>query len=157
VSCSRIAAEIPNRDSSVSCSRSGAEIRAHVSRLERSRRANWKHGHFSREAKAERSRVRVAILTLRYLRDSPTGPGGSCPHGYLASGSYCVPTQGAQDAVPKPPNGSCPWGVARERKLLSARGQRAALKGAWLVSTPVDGPEGRDFTPASQPPSPGQV
>ena len=35
--------------------------------LERSRRANWKHGHFSREAKAERSRVRAAILALRYL------------------------------------------------------------------------------------------
>jgi hypothetical protein len=37
--------------------------------LERSRRANWKHGHFSREAKAERSRVRAAMLTVRYLRD----------------------------------------------------------------------------------------
>jgi hypothetical protein len=36
--------------------------------LERSRRANWKHGYFSREAKAERSRVRAAILALRYLR-----------------------------------------------------------------------------------------
>ena len=24
--------------------------------------------------------------------------------------SYCVPSQGAQDAVPKPPNGPCPWG-----------------------------------------------
>jgi hypothetical protein len=36
--------------------------------LERSRRANCKHGHFSREAKAERSRVRAAILALRYLR-----------------------------------------------------------------------------------------
>ncbi len=34
--------------------------------LERSRRANWKHGHFSREAKAERSRVRAAILAVRY-------------------------------------------------------------------------------------------
>jgi hypothetical protein len=33
-------------------------------------RANWKHGHFSREAKAERSRVRAAILAVRYLRDS---------------------------------------------------------------------------------------
>jgi hypothetical protein len=31
--------------------------------LERNRRANWKHGHFSQEAKAERSRVRAAILT----------------------------------------------------------------------------------------------
>jgi hypothetical protein len=38
--------------------------------LERSSRANWKHGHFSREAKAERSRVRAAILALRYLRNS---------------------------------------------------------------------------------------
>ena len=35
--------------------------------LERSRRANWKHGHFSREAKAERSRLRAAILALRDL------------------------------------------------------------------------------------------
>ena len=35
---------------------------------ERSRRANWKHGHFSREAKAERSRVRAAILALLGLR-----------------------------------------------------------------------------------------
>ena len=38
--------------------------------LERSRRANWKHGHFSREAKAERSRLRAAILALRDLRDA---------------------------------------------------------------------------------------
>jgi hypothetical protein len=30
--------------------------------LERSRRANWKHGHYSREAKAERSRLREALL-----------------------------------------------------------------------------------------------
>src|SRR5215831_13561981 len=36
--------------------------------LERSMRANWKHGYYSREAKAERSRVRAAILALRYLR-----------------------------------------------------------------------------------------
>jgi hypothetical protein len=40
----------------------------------------------------------------------PPGPVGSCPHGYTSSGSYCVPSQGAQDAVPKPPNGACPWG-----------------------------------------------
>src|SRR5262249_43827339 len=36
--------------------------------LERSKRARWKHGYYSREAKAERSRVRAAILALRYLR-----------------------------------------------------------------------------------------
>src|SRR5438874_9190803 len=38
--------------------------------LERSRRANWKHGHYSREAKAERARLREALLTLRNLCDS---------------------------------------------------------------------------------------
>src|SRR5262252_3627798 len=38
--------------------------------LDRSRRANWKHGLFSREARAERLRVREAILTVRHLRDS---------------------------------------------------------------------------------------
>src|SRR5215831_1335887 len=36
--------------------------------LERSKRARWKHGYYSREAKAERSRVRAAVLALRYLR-----------------------------------------------------------------------------------------
>jgi len=36
--------------------------------LERSKRARWKHGYYSREAKVERSRVRAAILALRYLR-----------------------------------------------------------------------------------------
>ena len=40
----------------------------------------------------------------------PLGPGGSCPHGYYSSGSFCAPSQGAQDAIAKPPNGSCPWG-----------------------------------------------
>ncbi len=40
----------------------------------------------------------------------PPGPGGSCPHGYTSSGSFCVPGEGAQDAIAKPPNGTCPWG-----------------------------------------------
>jgi hypothetical protein len=40
----------------------------------------------------------------------PPGPGGSCPHGYASSGSYCVPRAGAQDAIAKPSNGTCPWG-----------------------------------------------
>jgi hypothetical protein len=30
----------------------------------------------------------------------PPGPGGSCPYRYFSSGSFCVPSQGAQDAVP---------------------------------------------------------
>jgi hypothetical protein len=70
----------------------------------------------------------------------PPGPGGSCPHFYLASGSYCVPSQGAQDALPKPPNGTCPWGwtasgnyclrsqrQARARRPRRSRGKFAAL------------------------------
>jgi hypothetical protein len=40
----------------------------------------------------------------------PFSPGGSCPYGYVTSGSFCVPMQGAQDAIPKPPNGTCPFG-----------------------------------------------
>jgi hypothetical protein len=40
----------------------------------------------------------------------PPGPGGSCPHGYTSSGSFCVPSQSAQDAIAKPPGGTCPWG-----------------------------------------------
>jgi hypothetical protein len=40
----------------------------------------------------------------------PPGPGGSCPFGYTRSGSYCVPSQHAQDAIAKPANGSCPFG-----------------------------------------------
>jgi len=40
----------------------------------------------------------------------PVGPGGSCPFGYTTSGSYCMPRQGAQDAIAKPANGTCPWG-----------------------------------------------
>ena len=30
----------------------------------------------------------------------PAGPGGSCPHDYTSSGSFCVPREGAQDAIP---------------------------------------------------------
>jgi hypothetical protein len=60
----------------------------------------------------------IAALTLSIVpalaqplpQPKPPGPGGSCPHGYLASGSFCVPGQGAQDAIAKPPNATCPWG-----------------------------------------------
>jgi hypothetical protein len=40
----------------------------------------------------------------------PSGPGGSCPHGWTSSGSFCVPSQHAQDAVAKLSNGTCPFG-----------------------------------------------
>ena len=39
--------------------------------------------------------------------------GGSCPNGYLASGSYCVPSASAPTRgtrLAKPPNGQFPWG-----------------------------------------------
>jgi hypothetical protein len=37
-------------------------------------------------------------------------PGGSCPNGYISSGSFCVPSGSRQDAVAKPPSGTCPNG-----------------------------------------------
>ena len=57
----------------------------------------------------------LALVTTSALAEplpvpKPPGPGGSCPHGYIASGSYCTPSQGAADAVAKPSNGTCPWG-----------------------------------------------
>jgi hypothetical protein len=45
----------------------------------------------------------------------PIGPGGSCPHGYTSSGAFCTPSQGAQDAIAKPPNGTCPFGWTAAR------------------------------------------
>jgi hypothetical protein len=56
-----------------------------------------------------------ALVTTTALTEpppvpKPPGPGGSCPHGYIPSGSFCTPSQGAADAIAKPPNGSCPWG-----------------------------------------------
>jgi len=50
------------------------------------------------------------VLTEPLPVPKPPGPGGSCPHEYLAFGSYCVPGRGASDAIAKPPNGTCPWG-----------------------------------------------
>ena len=29
----------------------------------------------------------------------PQAPGGSCPHSYIASGSFCTPSPGAQKAI----------------------------------------------------------
>src|SRR5262249_12296596 len=54
-----------------------------------------------------------ALVTTTALTESlpvpkPPGPGGSCPHGYIASG--CTPSPGASDAIAEPSNGTCPWG-----------------------------------------------
>jgi len=70
--------------------------------------------------RAIKNRIAIITLPLALLPSlalaeplplpKPAGPGGSCPHGWLASGSFCVPSQGAQDAIARPPNGTCPWG-----------------------------------------------
>ena len=54
--------------------------------------------------------VTTTALAERLPQPKPPGPGGSCPHGYIASGSYCTPSSGAADAIAKLPNGTCPWG-----------------------------------------------
>jgi hypothetical protein len=66
--------------------------------LERSRRANWKHGYYSREAKAERLRVRAAMLVLRYLRDSTYRPGRPVGCGCVCIGCTKKPLE---KALPK--------------------------------------------------------
>jgi hypothetical protein len=48
-------------------------------------------------------------------------PSGSCPHGYTSSGAFCIPSQGAQQAVPLPLNGSCPWGWLRSGSYCLGR------------------------------------
>jgi hypothetical protein len=63
--------------------------------------------------------VAVVMWLASALAEPPSrslrGRGGSCPHGYLASGSFCVPWQGANDAIAKSPNGTWPWGGDCER------------------------------------------
>jgi len=55
----------------------------------------------------------LALITTTALTEplpvpKPPGPGGSCPHGYIASGSFCTPSPRAADAIAKPNNGTCP-------------------------------------------------
>jgi hypothetical protein len=40
----------------------------------------------------------------------PKRPGGVCPYGYVSDGSFCNPSQGAQEIVPKSHLGTCPYG-----------------------------------------------
>jgi hypothetical protein len=55
----------------------------------------------------------------------PPGPGGSCSHAGCRSGSYCVPSQGAQNAVPKSVSGNCPrgWTASGSYCLKSGSGR----------------------------------
>jgi hypothetical protein len=71
----------------------------------------------------------------------PPGAGGSCPHGYIASGSFCIPSSGAADAVAKPSNGTCPWGVAPERELLLAQRRAANEVSAYTLTMKAKPPQ----------------
>jgi hypothetical protein len=66
------------------------------------------------------TRIIIALLLLtspafaQVLPQPKVGvPGGSCPFGYTSSGTFCIPSQHAQQAVPLPPNGTCPFGWTR--------------------------------------------
>ena len=48
--------------------------------------------------------VKTTALTEPLPAPKPPGPGG------IASGSFCTPSPGASDAIAKPSNGTCPWG-----------------------------------------------
>jgi hypothetical protein len=53
----------------------------------------------------------LALVTTTALTEplpvpKPPGLGGSWPHGYLASGSFCTPSACAKEAIAKPPNGT---------------------------------------------------
>jgi len=75
-------------------------------------------------------KLALALLTTAALAEplpvpKPIGPGGSCPYGYASSGSFCVPMQGAADAIAKPPNGTCPFGwISSGSFCLRSGGQR---------------------------------
>jgi hypothetical protein len=47
-----------------------------------------------------RPAITIALLpslALAQPQPKPAGPGGSCPHGYTSSGSFCMPREGAQE------------------------------------------------------------
>jgi hypothetical protein len=72
----------------------------------------------------------MAIIVLALVQFVEPLPmpfhGGSCAHGWVRSGSFCVPSQGAQDAIPLPRNGNCPfqWTRSGQFCLRSERHDR---------------------------------
>jgi hypothetical protein len=68
--------------------------------------------------------ILIATITIAAHAEPLSIPnrGGSCPNGYLASGSYCVPSAAAPTRgtrLAKPPNGQCPWGwLASDNQCL---------------------------------------
>jgi hypothetical protein len=72
----------------------------------------------------------LALATTTALTEplpvpKPVGPGGPCPHGYIASGSFCTRTQGPADAIAKPSNGKWPWGGRRAAAIVCAAAMKA--------------------------------
>jgi hypothetical protein len=55
-------------------------------------------------------------------------PGASCPFGYTSSGAFCIPSQGAQQAVPLSANRSCPWGWLRNGSYCLRIDTRPAIR-----------------------------
>jgi len=59
---------------------------------------------------------RIATLIAMFMAagswsaEMPWPNTGNCPHGYFTSNGACVPSQGAQPAIPKSRSGNCPWG-----------------------------------------------
>ena len=79
----------------------------------------------------------LALATTAALAEplplpKPRAPGGSFPHGYITSGSFCAPTQGAADAIAKP---LMDWAWL----LLLAKWTRAALAFALRFVFSLDG------------------
>jgi hypothetical protein len=62
------------------------------------------------------SAIFAVFITVTYASNLPIqrydGRINSCPYGYLSSGGYCVPTEGAQPAIPYDSRHNCPWGWA---------------------------------------------
>src|SRR5262249_41497087 len=81
-----------------------------------------------------------ALVTTTALTEpppvpKPPGPGGSCPHGYIPSRSFRTPSQGAADAIAKPPNGSCPWdGLRRARIACEMAARGLSLRARFVFS-----------------------
>jgi len=68
----------------------------------------------------------------------PPGPGGSCPHFYLASGSYCVPWARAgcgAEAAQRHPTASGNYCLRGQRQARARRPPRSSGKFAALSKT----------------------
>jgi hypothetical protein len=67
----------------------------------------------------------VALMPSLALAQPLAQPwtGGSCAHGYTRTGSFCVPREGAQDAIP--PERNLPARMDPQRQLLPAQRQSA--------------------------------